>query len=546
MKETIIHNFNIDAKYYYDKGITAYDDGRYWEAIDDLYRAYLADRSEAWILLDVAACYAQLEEHEAALSLLYKVVALEDPAYREAAFSAIIQSLIALNRHAEAVYYIRQGADDGILGDEYDVEIDRRGGDFHVLLRTDRRAQVEMARRLIATGEHEYALELLRGVPTDSKQYLDALNLISEVQYREEKFLDCAIVTDAALKIDPRNVTALTNRILAMQQLGNQAEVDRSYQILITIEPSEHPMLMRIATCMLGLRQEEQALRYFTLASRRAPLNRNVSLAIGILQHNLGMKEKSRATMLSLAKTYPADDTVTYYTRKLYYDDERYDVRFTLPDAEIKERLKEIEERLYSLKDVVKVTSYAKKHPEFYEQIRWLLLSDCVRLSGHVAQFLSQHAYWHPLIREMLVCEHIPYMPKKDCLPTFLRNAKKKSFCMYVQDILRFYKPKLPREGGEALLFAYWNVYAILAFVSSDFEGAIMTAYKRFVSVVCRLTEEQTAYDPMVFAAVFALHSGLHPLFSAKDAVCELLDVPIESVAELSERYELAEKSVTK
>jgi hypothetical protein len=142
----------------------------------------------------------------------------------------------------------------------------------------------------------------------------------------------------------------------------------------------------------------------------------------------------------------------------------------------------------------------------------------------------------------MLVSPDVSYRVKRECLGTFLKYADKKSFAMYVQDIVLFYHPKRPKIGENTVIAdAYWNVYALLAFMSEGYDKAINTAYKRFCAVLDKI--EFSFYPGAAeLSALFAVTSSLNPFFSEEGEVCHILGADAKQYATLKKLYDEAKE----
>ena len=535
-----ISKLKNDAVYYFDKAVKLTEEGQYLQAIDLFYKAYEKDDGQLPITIEIANCYKMLEEYETALEFYYKVVANDSK--NEHAFVGIITSLIALDRNSEAIYFINHCEGEKIIGDQYEVDVSSKTESFHILDRYDKSAVISLARRLMLSGEYEYAREILSNIPKQSPQYIEALNLIAMIYLGQEKYVNSALVCDEVLAISNEDIYALTSKTVAMFYLKNKEEVDKTVAIIEKVDPTDKTRVGKVAVCMQQIENDELALKYYLRLSKFKPYDRNTNLAVGILYHNLGENEKSHKTMVRLSKLYPGDEIVLFYARELYYSQERFRVLFDLPQKEQERRLKEIESKLTKLKEVSKVTKYATNHEDFYNLIKWLLFSDQIMFSSHVANFLAQHVFWHPLIREMLASSKVNYYPKRECLGTFLRFATKKSFVLYVQDVLQFIKPRKIKckDEIESAEIAYWNLYANLVFLLEDFNKDINKVYKHFCKVV-NADYFKKEMDGNAMSALFAFISELHPIFQKQKTASEIFGTTMEKLEDYIVAYNITE-----
>ena len=169
-----------NAEYWFDKGVEYSDAKEYLKAIDCFLKTLEMDENNCDVLLELAGCYSMLKEYDVAVSLYYKVLSIDDKC--EVAFIGLISVFMEQKKDLEAVYYIQHCMENKIIGDDYEINVSSKMPDkFKVLDKYDKTATITVARRLLLNGEYEYAHTLLKEVPKQSPQYLQALNLIAMI-----------------------------------------------------------------------------------------------------------------------------------------------------------------------------------------------------------------------------------------------------------------------------------------------------------------------------------------------------------------------------
>ena len=414
--------------------------------------------------------------------------------------------------------------DNGIVGDDYEINVSTKvPNKFKILDRYDKSATITVARRLLLNGEYEYAHSLLKNVPKQSPQYLESLNLIAMIYLGQEKYINSAMVCDEVLAINPVDVYALTTKIVCMYYLDNKLEMNKALTVVDGLNLTEKAEINKIAVCMQQIKDDARALVYFKKLLDFTPTDKNANLAVAILEHNLNNNATSHSIMVKLNKLYHFDDVVNSYTKELYYNNERFDVVFDLPHKEQMRRINIIEDVLTKKSTIHRITDYAKKNKDFYDLIKWLLMSNQVLISAHVADFLAQHTYWHPLLREVFASPSVNFFAKRESLGTFLQYAQRKSFVLYVQDYLQFCKVKRPPSNVcEVLEIAYYKVYASLVFITPEITKEFYKKFKDFCILVCEKKLLEVTDDATIFSALFAYSTKLHPIFESVNLLCEL------------------------
>ena len=520
-----------NAEYWFDKGVEYSDAKEYLKAIDCFLKTLEMDENNCDVLLELAGCYSMLKEYDVAVSLYYKVLSIDDKC--EVAFIGLISVFMEQNKDLEAVYYIQHCMENKIIGDDYEINVSSKMPDkFKVLDKYDKTATITVARRLLLNGEYEYAHTLLKEVPKQSPQYLQALNLIAMIFLGQEKYINSAMVCDEVLNENPVDAYALTTKVVSMHYLGNKLEMDKALKVIDSLELSDKTEINKIAVCMQQIKDDARALVYFKKLLEFTPTDKNANLAVAILEHNLNNNEASHSIMVKLSKLYRFDEVVNYYAKELYYNKDRFDVIFDLPHNEQVRRLNVIEEVLTKKSTIHRVTDYAKKNKDFYNLIKWLLNSDQVLISAHVGDFLAQHPFWHPLLREMMASPSVNFYAKRECLGTFLQYAQRKSFVLYVQDYLQFCKIRKAPIIEEVLEVAYYKVYASLVFILPHVTKEFYKKFKDFCALVKEKKLLDITDDATIYSALFAYFTKMHPIFENVNLLCELFKADKELLKE--------------
>ncbi|MBO5223929.1 MAG: hypothetical protein J6C23_05395 [Clostridia bacterium] len=520
------HRILNNADSYFRKGMESSNEGEYIRAIDYFFRAYELDdeKDKPETLMEIGACYSLLGEHDSALKAYYKALAVD--AKSESAFVGVISSLIALNKNSEAIYYINYSDAKNIIGDDYDVSVTNRNT-FKVVGKYDREATIFVARKLMANGEYAYAKKILEEIPSQSKDYVEALNLIAMICLGEQKYLQSAIICDSVLARQPENIDALTTKIVALHYSANLKERDECVSVLTSLSVTKEQEVRKIAVCMQQIQNEEYSLKYYKKLLEFTPYDKTSNLIVAILYHNTGKHAAAHSAMVRLSKLYPDCETVKFYALNIREESDKFEISASIPQSEQERRLDEVNDKLSKLKTTEKAVNYAKKHREFYNLLKWTISSPQAKIAGHVASFLAQHTYFHPMIREMLVNPDVNYYPKRECLPTFLEFAQKKNFAIYSQDVVQFFKPRIPKlDVQDVLKNIYWAVYANCVFLTCDFDKNLNAKYKSFIK---RITEEDNVKlfsiaDKASLSALLAHYTELHPVFSDVKSLARVFD----------------------
>ena len=540
-----IHKLEKSAQYYYDKAVEFTSNSQYIKALDYLYRAYQLDDSDSKyeIFMEMGACYALLGEHTSALKSYYKSLAFNSKS--EQAFVGIISSLLAQNKNPEALYYANYSNSKSIVGENYDVTISHNTDKFKVVGKYDREAVIFVARKLMKNGEFEYAKSILEKIPEQSKDYIEGLNLIAMINLSQEKYIQSALVCDIVLSKEENNVYALTSKIVALHYLKNYAERDKLVEKLDRLDVKSEKDVKKVAICMQQIKHNDLTLKYYQKLFEYNQNDKNTNLILALLYHNNGKNSLAHSILVKLAKLYPDCEIIKFYAIDLMQNkDKKYEIIVDIPTGVKEERFNYINNKLTELNTVERVVNYCKKNENFYSLIKWTIFSPHVKIAGHIAKFLAQSKYFHPLLRELLVDPDVNYYPKRECLSTMLENTQKKNFALFLQDVVQFFKPRQPKmKVTSEINSAYWIVYSLSVFLTNDnFDKELNVVYKKFANVCIKMQKSDVQINAETLAVVLANKTQIHPLFTNISHLCKVLEVEESKANKILEIYNSMEK----
>jgi hypothetical protein len=143
------------------------------------------------------------------------------------------------------------------------------------------------------------------------------------------------------------------------------------------------------------------------------------------------------------------------------------------------------------------------------------------------------------MIRDLLVDPDVSYYPKRECLATFLEYAEKKSFAIFFQGVVQFYKPRIPRFGHDSRLnTAYWTAYSMCTFLACEkFDVKLNREYKQLCKCFDILDSSNANIDSKILAVLLLKNTGLNPAFEDSKYMCHLLDANIKDYENMMEVY---------
>ena len=528
-------SFGLNADNYYDRGVEEADEGKYIEAISDLYLALELDPGNIYIMSEMAYAYYDLGLVKQAIKVYYRI--LDADKYSDIAYIGLMQSFVHENRLVSALYYLNLGIENGVLDTDYDpaedfsiADIEEKQPAFRVLRGTNHESAVNLAKRMTLTGEYDLAGKILDVVPENSEQYVDARNHIALLSLAKGDFATSEANARAIIEKDPGNACAYCTLVMACRAGGKTEEAKEALRMLDALDVKDRESVARVAACAMEEGDDEMTVKYYGRLFDFTPYECEPTLIYAEALFNIGRKEDARSYVTALRRLYPDDGTVTYYARLINDPKtEHITLNYDIPQQEIDRRINYIEDKFSELADVEKVVDAMYYDEELYDTVIWLLFSNEYVIAKHVGSFLCQSELWQPFILDRLIDPDVLPATKKEYLLSYLRYSHVKRFSLLVGDVMLFFTPRKPKcDDNFALQDAYWEAFATCAFVSPAFQPKLNKIYKKVVDVMNNPDFVPIKIDVIVLAAVMTRLSGAHPVFYGKEHCCEIYNIKTE------------------
>lgn len=538
-----ILKLNNDADYYYERGIDKSEAGSYIEAVDSFYSALKRDPENMWIYSEIGYNYLELGLYEPALKIYFKLLALDK--YADIGYLGLMQCFIRENQVATALYYLNMGIDNGALDSEYEAEEQETAVSdkpkLRLLDKNDNSEIVALAKKMIVSGESDFAKQMLSAIPDTSKQFDEAQNHLSFLAYSEGDYDKCIRLSEAVIENKPEDLYALTTMMLAYYRKNDYVKTEEIASVIDGLELKTRSEFYRVAMCVMEVGDERRCVKYFEKLFELCPYDRDTTLALAIAYYDTDRTADARAYMLALRRLYPSDRVIAYYARFVREGNIKHiPVAVDLPDGEKLRRLHRIEETFSMLSDVDKAVKRLEEDEEFYDMVMWLLSSREVQMCQRVGAFLCQHEKWQPFFRDKLIDPSVPSPVKKEYLLSYLKYSDVKKFALLVGDIMLFFNPRIPKcDDNFDMRETYWLLYATCAFVTKGFQSKINKVYKNFVAVMSRPDFKPFKIRVPVMAALIAYKAKVHKIFESETECCEIFGCTKEDFHDYAVRLEL-------
>lgn len=279
-----ILKLNNDADYYYERGIDKSEAGSYIEAVDSFYSALKRDPENMWIYSEIGYNYLELGLYEPALKIYFKLLALDK--YADIGYLGLMQCFIRENQVATALYYLNMGIDNGALDSEYEAEEQETAVSdkpkLRLLDKNDNSEIVALAKKMIVSGESDFAKQMLSAIPDTSKQFDEAQNHLSFLAYSEGDYDKCIRLSEAVIENKPEDLYALTTMMLAYYRKNDYVKTEEIASVIDGLELKTRSELYRVAMCVMEVGDERRCVKYFEKLFELCPYDRDTTLALAI------------------------------------------------------------------------------------------------------------------------------------------------------------------------------------------------------------------------------------------------------------------------
>lgn len=519
-----IIKINNDADYYYERGITKSDSSEFIEAIDSFYLALDREGENIWIYSEIAGNFLELDLNDEALKIYIKIITLDKKA--DIGYLGVMQCLIKENLIPQTVYYLNMGIKNKALTSEFDLDEEfftDKAPEFKLVDKNDNSDMVAFARKLMLTGDDDYAKQMLESIPDTSKQYHEALNYLSLIALGKNE-LDLSLeYADKVLVKDDENISALTSKIIAYDLLSDFEKRDELVAFLDDLDFISSKDVKKIAACMQQIGNDEMCIKYFSRAVDFEPYEKDLLLPLAMAYNNVKNHKKARSIMLSLRKLYRDDMTILYYARLFNKNFERHlDISTEIPQKIRRARFTSIKSKLNTM-SAPEFINELDDNARLYESVLWLFQINETNLSGRVARVLCTDPEWIEFIKDKLIDPDVHYKLKKECLWGYLRYATDKKFYLLIADILQYFSPKIPKcTDNPVLIDAYWQLYTTMAFIDSSFDRKINAAFRDVAKAFNNADFARFDLNVNTLSAVIAHHSKAHKIFASVLDCCEI------------------------
>ena len=142
-------------------------------------------------------------------------------------------------------------------------------------------------------GEHERAIEILRGCLANNDGRVDWANKLGNILHSQNRFAEAAEVFEGAIGKAPKSAQLWTNLGAAKDQLGDFEGAERAYQAAIALQPQSQDAYQLLSALYAGRNMELEAVRAYCAGYVVAPRETTTPYLLGKAFYVLGRLEEA-------------------------------------------------------------------------------------------------------------------------------------------------------------------------------------------------------------------------------------------------------------
>ena len=512
-----------NAQTYYDLAMKKLDEGDFPLGIYHLYCA-LWRQPDPDIKLELAEAYFDIDNLELAEKFYVQVLA-ERPK-DEDAYLGLINCMLQQNEYDLAEYYYHTAVNLGIL-DENEMVMDDppARSDIKIYDRTDKSELMNIAAKLMMSGDIEYAKQLLRSVRPEAKQYREANSLLAIIAFNEGDYDGTLAYAEKILSVEANDPYGLICKVMALHHLGFTTEFKENLSLLDAVGELDDKDTMRAAMCMMNIGLTDRAIKYLRRATDFNGYDRSVLTALAVCLGASENYEEAKKTVITAHRLYPEDAEIKLYARLISNGESEKLRQYMLHGFSGKEWCRDVAAFLDKYSDAAAAERVLKHDGGMLDKINWLFTGDERALQVRAGKLLAADRSRHDLVRSLLLAPSLNLQVKKELFKAFLCHSADRVVKIYICGLLRAFTPRRFRRY-EPLNDSYYSAYATFAFIDTDFDKRLFEAYGE---IKRRLERSGASLNVETGAALmFAIAEKSKDKKYDRAGVCEVFKIPEE------------------
>lgn len=470
--------FKPDIDYYYTRGLNLYESDNYLEALKAYREAYKIASSEkaedfgSVIEVEMACCYRSLNLMRETQLMYYKALSNSTP---DSAFDSIIGLIDAFGASGNddaLKYYMDMAAKRG-----YGREMDFIDAATQFFSRNDYKVEptpeehvLDFGKRLLESGQYEFARQMLEMVPAGCTAYGEAnakLAVLFNASGEYEKALDCA---QKALEYEISDrIETEVNKALALYKLGKSDEYNEIIEDISDADIDDVNNLNHLVRLSAILGNGELVLKFGRKLERISPL-RGPMLCYAIALSNSGDLRSARKIMVTLQALYPYDAVIKIFARLISAATVATDFSLgcELPKSTENEILGELNSVLAQFVDDRSALKAALLDRDLQTSILLVLQAGSDNSKHILCDMVADIPFFENYMRDCLMDPLYPDADKRIILPVALRKFRKRPVWLTCRDVCRPLCGKAPSKIGNKWRDAYYLAYSTVALFGCD------------------------------------------------------------------------------
>ncbi|MCL2847315.1 MAG: hypothetical protein FWE13_01005 [Firmicutes bacterium] len=541
-----ITKFSIDTDYFFKKALEKSENGDLVGALEllrhlqnnILYKPKID--KDVDIRLEIADVFMQMGLINEAFRELLKLSGLDY--YLDEVFFGLIKCSTLKENPLHASYYIKLGLEKGYFDDEDDEDsfdlnflqemirpYPKRK--FEVLSPQDNSRIVDMAKNLLYSMDTALAREMLTNIPSDSHQYIEAMNYLAVLEISEGRASEGIALCDKILALKLDDIYAITTKIAGLHYLKRYAERDELIGYLDEFDIDTWADVSKIALMFCQINNSSLAFKYLERCLKFMPYEREFLVLKMLASANLGNKKIAKDTAVLLLNIYPDDSVALYYAKDIDIadSDKAYNLIPELPQHIRMLYSKLLDDSFIRAESSNDFVAEIQNNPQLKQAAKYAMQTNNSAIAGKLGAFLASSSNGIELVRDYLSDINFPVGAKKEIFVSLVKKVVSKKLHIILGHQILWHKIKVPTNIKDSMLKnAYAEVYGTMLFLTELEPKKLIKEANAMLAVLEKNGITVIDFNDNAVASVLAKRVSNHKLFSTTNSICDVFGITVE------------------
>jgi len=499
--------FKTDADTYFDLAEDALDAGDYINAVFHFHNAYLKGGG-ADALFFLGETYTDIGEYDEALYYLFK--ALDKRPDCPDINGAIAACFLSMNDEDTAIFYTWTGMSMKDYNDmmyEKDVEIYNESNKKIRLLEKNDKMLLDIATKLLSTGDRTYAKELLQTVKPESDEFLRSCNLLIMIALDDKKVAEALEIIELGLRQNEGKKESGVHlefrcwAIVAYHLLKDKENKQAAIDIVEKASLDYHASRAAVFAYS-RINDYKRAGRHIEAILKENPYSKGMRIMLALANYLCGKFDEAKNEIVAAAKLYPNDISIKEVAGAISQRRKGLSLTTLIDKRTTANWIDDVEENL----ELIKKGRYEDVPDKagFRQKLEWIFQSHLNSLATYAILIISKLDEFKQFLLDKLIDYHLEMPVRKVVLYSVLMNYPVNKPGIVMEGFYQRISFRRLKVANEMVFRAYCKTFSTLIFMENGFETRLYNAAKkieeRFSDLRIRENEESDILAAMMFA----------------------------------------------